>query len=773
MKNSNNQTKNRVDAWRIYLLIIAFGAAMVIFTVRLFNLQIVEGQSWQSEAEENRTEQLSLRTQRGVIYDRNGIILARNIAAYNIAILPALMPEDLGEQSRIIRQLAEYTEKPISFDDDPNAEDILIQCGENLGITEMFDIGLSFAPFQPVLIECDIERDRALAIMERAVDWPGVSIQVEPVRDYPTGALTSTFIGYLGPIPQTLEEQLRAQGFVPNRDKIGYGGLELYFDQILRGIPGRRVVEVDVAGAVLRDIQAIQQPRDGDNLVLTVDLRYQQATDAILKKEINFWNTYFYGNSGQIRISSGVAIAINPQTGEILSMVSWPTYENNRFARLIPAYYYNQLIADATNPLLNHAVGAELPAGSVFKIVTGIGALNERVVTPNQIVQTPGKLTIENSFYPGDPGKAKDFVDWNRDGFGQLDFYGGVANSSNVYFYKLGGGYAPEDIEGLGICRLQSYAEALGFNQINGIELPDETDGLIPDPTWKRINQGENWSTGDTYIAGVGQGFMIASPMQVLLSAATVANDGKLMRPTIVREVVDANGDSVTVVMDEFGNLLESEVDDRGRVIAKVFDAQGNPIDFVVLNENGQLYDYYYDTEGSVEGQVYDIDGDPIRPILVSPFIPDMKWDLTEDNLIAKFDDPLGIGSCKPTGEYITIEPFVFEAMQQGMRLATTEGTLSREPDLFGPNFPISVAGKTGTAEYCDIVALNKNLCIPGNWPTHSWTVAYAPFEDPEIAVVAFLYNGGEGASVAGPVVRQMIEAYFELKAIDTAQGAP
>ena len=115
----------------------------------------------------------------------------------------------------------------------------------------------------------------------------------------------------------------------------------------------------------------------------------------------------------------------------------------------------------------------------------------------------------------------------------------------------------------------------------------------------------------------------------------------------------------------------------------------------------------------------------------------------------------------------------MFEAMQEGMRLATTEGTLSSEPYLFGPNFPISVAGKTGTAEYCDVVALNKNLCIPGNWPTHSWTVAYAPFEDPEIAVVAFLYNGGEGASVAGPVVRQMIEAYFELKTIDTALGAP
>jgi penicillin-binding protein 2 len=773
MKSGNNQSHNKVESWRIYGFLALFGLAILVFTIRLFNLQVVQSEQWEGEAETNRTETISLRTQRGVIYDRNGIVLASNIASYSIAITPAQLPEDEGEQDRVLRELAGYTEKPLSFDDDPEAEDLLIQCGDNLGIVEMVNIGLSFAPFQPVLIECDVERDRALTILERAVDWPGVSIQVEPVRDYPTGSLTSTFIGFLGPIPETLEAQLREQGFVPNRDKIGYGGLELYFDQILRGVPGRRVVEVDVAGAVLRDIEAIVQPRDGDNLVLTIDLRFQQASEAVLRKEINFWNTYFYGNSGQIRISSGVAIAMNPQTGEILSMVSWPSYENNRFARLIPAYYYNQLIADSTNPLLNHAVGAQLPAGSVFKIVTGIGALNEGVVTPTQIVQTPGQITIENSFYPGDPGKAKDFVDWNRAGFGSLDFYGGVANSSNVYFYKLGGGYAAEGIEGLGICRLGTYAEALGFNQLNGIELPDETDGLIPDPTWKRINQGENWSTGDTYIAGVGQGFMIASPLQVLLSASVVANDGKMMRPTIVREVIDGEGETVVVVMDEIGNLLENEVDPLGRIIAKVYDATGEPIDFVVLDEQGQLYDYYFEDDGTVDGQVYNQAGDPIRPILISPFVPDLKWDLTEDNLIAKYQDPLGIGSCKPTGEYTTVEPFVFEAMQQGMRLAILEGTLSREPDLFGPNFPIPVAGKTGTAEYCDVVALAKNLCIPGDWPTHSWTVAYAPYDDPEIAVVAFLYNGGEGASVAGPVVRQMIEAYFELKSIDTALGTP
>lgn len=773
MNSSENRPQNTIERWRFNAFLIIIGGIMLLFAFQLFNYQIFEGDQWLSDAEENRTEEVSLATHRGVIYDRNGIILARNVASYNIAITPALLPDDEGDIEEIIRELAEMTTVPISFDDDPEAPNVLIECGENLGITEMVDIGLSFEPYSPVFIECDVERDRALAIMEKAADWPGVSIQVEPVRDYPTGELTSTFVGYLGPIPETIEEEMRALGFLPNRDKIGYGGLELYFDQILRGLPGRRVVEVDVAGAQTRDIAGVVQPDPGLNLVLTVDLRYQQAVNAIVEREINFWNTYFFGNSGEIRISSGVAIAMNPKTGEILAMVSWPSYENNRFAEFIPAYYYEQLVLDATNPLLNHAIGAELPAGSVFKIVTGVGALNEEVVTPSQIIQTPGKITIANLFSPNDPGQAREYVDWNRAGFGQLDFLGGVANSSNVYFYKLGGGYQNEVPNGgLGICRLGTYAEALGYNQILGIELPDETDGLIPNPTWKRISQGENWSTGDTYIASVGQGLVISTPMQVLMSAATVANNGKLMRPTIVREVVDGNGNVIPIVMDEYGNLLDFYIDDEDRIIVQVYDAQGQEVDFVLLDENGQLFDYQYSEDGSIIGQVYNENGDPIRPTLISPFVPDMKWDLTVDHMIEKYSNPAGIGSCKPTGEYSTVEPWVFSTLQQGMRLAATEGTLSDPDELFG-NYPIPVAGKTGTAEYCDPVALEKSLCIPGSWPTHGWTVAYAPYSDPEIAVVAFMYNGGEGAVSAGPVVRQMIEAYFELKTIDASLGAP
>ena len=222
MNQANDNSKNNISNWRTTAFLGVIGVLFVVFAVRLFNLQIIQGDEWEQEAEANRTESISLQTQRGVIFDRNGIVLAQNIAAYNIIITPALMPEDAAEQERIIRELSELTTIPITFDDDPEAENILIQCGDNLGIMEMFEIGLSFAPFEPVQIECDVERERALSIMEKSVDWPGVSIQIEPVRDYPTGVLTSTYIGYLGPIPAILEDELSAQGFVPRRDMIVY-----------------------------------------------------------------------------------------------------------------------------------------------------------------------------------------------------------------------------------------------------------------------------------------------------------------------------------------------------------------------------------------------------------------------------------------------------------------------------------------------------------------------------------------------------------------------
>ena len=692
--NTSSSLHNHIHPWRITVFALLVILILLIYVGRLFTLQILQGPQWLAQADDNRTEIVNIPAARGVVYDRNGTVLARNIASYNVVLTFANLPDDAAKVQEIFRDLSDLLDMPI-HGGELSSENPYVPCISNHGIAEIAEYGETATPYQPVKIKCDIDKDLAMIIQEKSVDWPGVTIEIQPIRDYPTGSLTSSVIGFLGPIPAAQEDEFRAKGLVPNRDKVGYAGLELQYQDLLAGKNGTRQVEWDVAGQILRTVGEVEPAEPGDSLRLTIDTRLQQAATAILEREINYWNTFL----NSIRSTSGVVIAMNPKTGEILAMVSFPTYENNRMARIIPSYYYQQLITDPANPLLNHAVGDTLPAGSVFKLSTAVGALNEGVVTPEQIIKTPPFITITEKYFANDPGTQRKFVDWNEAGFGQLDFLGGISNSSNVYFYKLGGGYGDEVPEGLGVCRLGTYARALGYGEYPGIGLPEEEKGLIPDPQWKRVTHGESWSTGDTYISSVGQGYVLATPLQVLMSAATIANDGKLMEPSLVREVLDAEG-----------NVVES-------------------------------------------------------------FQPRQRWDITKDPIIQEFYDTTIRGCEAIEGQTKTVQPWVIDKVQEGMRRAVTSGTLLKIQEQY--NLPIPVAGKTGTAEYCDKYALEKNRCVPGEWPTHAWTVAFAPYDDPEIAVIAFVYNGGEGASVAGPIVFQLLDAYFELKSIDNAAQTP
>lgn len=717
--SSTTSPQHQNLAWRLWVVygVVALVLGSLLF--RLISLQVVQGTGWLDQAVENYTTTVSVAPARGIIYDRNGFILAGNVASYSVVITPANLPDSEADIQNIYRDLSALIDVPATQGSIEDAK-LVAECVPGPGITQLVALGESLAPYRPVKISCDVDEEVARMVREKAVDWPGVSVEIDPIRDYQTGSMTANVVGFLGPIPASLEEEYRDRGFVPNRDKIGYAGVEAALDEILTGTPGRRTVQVDVAGKELRNLEPPIAPKPGNNIKLTIDTRLQSAAEAVLLTEIQSWNDYF----GRIRISSGVIIAMNPRTGEVLAMVTYPTYENNRMSRFIPAYYYEQLSEDPRRPLLNNAIQAEYPPGSAFKISTATGAINEGVVRLGQEISAPGQLLLCEQFSPNDPctdNNTRPFVDWIfdtiPDGFGVIDFYRCIAYSSNVCFYKLGGGYEDEIEEGLGIFRLGEYARAIGYGQASGIALIGEQDGLIPSPQWKRINQGENWSTGDTYIASVGQGYVLATPLQVLMSGATIANNGKLMQPTIVREVTDS----------------------EGRVIEQWF----NPEDFTV-------------TGRPVQGSYR-----------ISPFSQNIKWDTTIDPMIREFNCEEGF--CIDTGDVKTIQLSSIRAVQTGMRMAVAEprGTLNR---IFS-GFPIAVAGKTGTAEYCDDVALEANRCQFGQWPTHSWTMAYAPFDDPEIIIIAFAYNGGEGASVAGPMVARVMEAYFELKAIDIAQG--
>ncbi len=682
--------------WRYLAVYTVMGLVAILFIGRLFTLQILQWQNWDSQSTSNRTKRITVSPQRGIIYDRNGVVLARNVPSYNIDITPAYLPDDEGDVEQIYRQLSSLTGVPVSAETVEDAK-LVKPCTPGPGIEQWVALGASNAPYDPVIIQCSVSEQVAMTVSEHASQWPGVSVDIEPVRDYPTGSLTANLIGFLGPIPASLEQYYLQQDFLPGRDKVGYSGIELSMDDVLLGKPGHRVVEVDVAGQVLGNLEPPVAPIPGKNITLTIDTRLQEAAQAALVTNIDSWNAYF----GTVRISSGVAIAMNPQTGEILAMAQYPTYENNRLAQIIPAYYFQQLEQDPTHPLLNYAIQTEFPPGSTFKLAPATGALNEGIVTPSTIIAAPGQIVLKNTYSPTDPGSEQIYRDWSYqyypNGLGNISFLQCIALSSDACFYKVGGGYQSEIPEGVDMQRIQQYARALGYDQLTGIELPGELPGLIPDPTWKRRFKGENWSTGDTYLSTIGQGYDLATPLQVLQSAATIANNGKLMQPTIIRQIVDNNGN------------------------------------------------------------------------VIQPFTPRLRWDITTDPLIQ--DMTCQFGLCTGTGVMKTVQPWVIQAVRQGMRMAVTDprGTLNH--DFSFANYPIAVAGKTGTAEYCDDVANAKNLCSFGNWPSHGWTVAFAPFDNPEIAILVFLYNGIEGGRTCAPIVKQIMDAYFELKAIDIAQG--
>ncbi len=668
---------------RVLLFYAVLFGTLAVLVGRLLNLQFFRHEAYAEQAFENRVTRVSDPAPRGVIYDQRGVPLVRNVPSFTVTITPASLPDNEAQVEAIYTKLAKLLQMPITVPGStPKAP-----CAPGRGIRDLVTEFEKFTPYSPVKIKCDVDKEVALVIREQLDQMPGVGVSVEPLRDYPTGMLTADIIGYMAPIPDPESAPLTyayytSRGFLPGRDRIGVAGVEASLQDILGGQNGSKLVEEDAAGEVLRVIGVETETVPGLNVQLTIDVRLQAAVEAALRQRIKLYNDF----SGETRTTSGVAIVTNPNTGAILAMVSWPSYDNNRFARNIDYDYYTQFAGDPAKgippdpqyPLLNHAVNILYPPGSVFKIVTATGVLEEHVIDPKRELFDPGKITIYNSYFPADPGKAKDFVCWNRAGHGWVDFTRGIAESCNVYFYKIGGGYAPDGVEGLGLERLNKWMELFGFGQPTGVELPGELAGFIPTRKWKRITWGENWSTGDTYNAVIGQGYVHVTPLQMLNAYNVIINGGKLLKPTLVDEILDGEGNVIT---------------------------------------------------------------DP-QPVVIRD---------------------------------LPISQETLRLVRAGLRQAVTSGTLSGDINVFGEvgvpvvDVPgVNVAGKTGTGEYCDAIAWEKNLCVYGQWPAHAWTMLYAPYENPEVSVIVFIYNGKEGSKLAAPVASTILREYFTLKAADS-----
>jgi len=738
------------QGWRLTAFIGVIIAVFVVFSLRLAQWQFLQADQFTIAAEDNRLNELPLAAPRGIIVDRYDQQLAINVPAYNVLVTPAELPADDAEVLRIYNQISALTNVPSTIA-------IAQASGQDpeTSIQRQVEIGEGIAPYRAVTVARDIGQQAALQILEDRINLPGVDIDVASVREYPTGTLTAHIIGYMGRIPAEQELELIEQGYDPAYDRIGYAGLEASMEDVLAGERGRIVREVDVAGLPL-DTIIREEPVAGYSLRLTLDTDLQRAAEDAVRNRLSILNA----NAGQIVSERGVIVAINPQTGEILAMVSYPTYDNARFARSIDIDYYQELENDPLLPLINQATQALYPPGSTWKLLTSLGVLGENVISPNTFLNDPGELLLENRYAPNDRARDQRFVCWLRTGHGQVDLLRGIAQSCNVYFYQVGGGnedWSPQVLRsgGLGPTDLWRYALSVGIASNPGIELPFPSRGQIYDQDWKRRNIGENWSTGDTYNASVGQGYILTTPLHMAAAVASIVNGGTLYQPTIVREIFDSNGNVVRPFQPRvlrnvsIDNLAEDEIITLLPIEDMIM--RGSTSLVCACERNSDYYNPVRCNPATYRGEV-DINPDPdinvMREYRVS--VPDNYAFL--DNLCTdlRFNPRY-----RP--------PFSSSAnialIQEGMRQAVTVGTAENANLSY-----VNVAGKTGTAEYCDNVANALGLCEVGNWPSHAWFDGYAPYENPEVLIVGFVYNGDEGSSVALPMVMETMEAYFRLK---------
>ncbi|MDX2161246.1 MAG: penicillin-binding protein 2 [bacterium] len=738
------------QGWRLTLFQGIVFAVFLVFSIRMYQLQLLESEIYQAGANENRLSELPVAAPRGTIVDRNGVQLAVNSPAYNITIIPAALPLNEDEVLRIYNRLSALTGVP------PTAAIAAASSSELSSIEELVRVGEGIAPYRPVTIAEDVEHRVMLQILEEAVELPGVDVAPASVRNYPTGQLTSQIIGYMGRIPAEQELELIQQGYNPAYDRVGYAGIEAYLENFLRGERGRQVVEVDVAGRPLNEIVSVP-PQPGLNVRLTIDADLQRAAEEALINRINVLNA----EQGRIVSQTGSVVAMNPMTGEILAMVSYPSYDNSRFARNIDVPYYLDVAQDPLRPLLNHATQTVYPPGSVWKLITAAAVLQEDVIDPNTTLTDSGDLLLPNRYAPNDPAASQRFVCWLRSGHGPLNMIGGIAQSCDVYFYQVGGGnpeVSPQVLRpgGLGIIDLFRYATALGIGSKTGVELPFENASRMPDPDWKRRGFGENWSTGDTYNAAFGQGYVNVTSLQLIASTAALINGGTYYQPTLIREFTDSDGQLVRAFQPQVMRTLNPEAvpGTEPLVLMPLEDMiMRGPVSLLCTCEPDS--EFYNPTRCNPPTYRGDVDINP------DPYLATMREYRVHTPINYGFND----GFCSEIRFDSQYQPaFLAQEnmtlVQQGMRATVTVGTAQ------AANLPyVQVAGKTGTAEYCDEIAGPLGLCRPGNWPAHAWFTAYAPYDGtPEILVQAFVYNGGEGSAVALPIVVETMEAYYRLR---------
>lgn len=579
--------------WIIIFFVFVLGA-------RVFFLIVIKGSYYKDVSRGNSVRSIVIKAPRGRIFDSMGVPLVSNVPSIDAVIIPADIPKDELKKSEIAEKVA------------------VILKMETSEVADIINANSQSKSLNPVPLKDGITHEEALTLVEKGSEISGVSIEKTAIRAYDDGPIFSHILGYEGKIEQ--KELESNQGYL-RTDYIGKQGIEKSYEKYLRGVHGADQVEVDSMGNTKREIGIIN-PKPGSDLIMSIDGGLQKK---------------LYDSLGAILEKTGTktaaAVAINPKNGQVLAMVNFPSFDNNLFANKISSEQYSSLINDPNKPLFNRAISGAYPPGSTVKPAISAAALSEGVITPSTVIDSLGGRLYIGSY---------SFGDWKV--HGPSDVRTAIAESNDIFFYTVGGGYG--NIGGLGMDRMKKWYNLFGFGSPSGIDIGGEEKGLIPSEQWKLDNIKERWSIGNSYHASIGQGYVTATPLQIANYIAAVANGGTLYKPHLISQIKKNSGEVTSI---------EPEV---------------------------------------------------IRSNFVSAD--------------------------------------VIKVVQEGMRKTITDGTAQPLKDM-----PIEIAGKTGTAQF-------------GNEDkTHGWFVSYAPYEDPEIAMVIIAEGGGDGHSSGVPVTKEVYSWYF------------
>jgi len=474
------------------LLLVMITIALGLLLFKSFQLQIIKGDYWQSLADENRIRSYPIRPLRGIIYDKNKIPLAINVPKLDLVTIPADLEKN-ENFNQIIDRLSLALGRP--------REEIEKKIKDNSALS------------YPIIIEENIAREKALLLESNFNDVPEIGVEKNSFRQYENGLVFSHLLGYLGKANQ---EEVSEKKYLFD-DYVGRTGLEKVYDEQLRGENGEQLTEVDSAGK-LQKILAIKDAGAGNDLVLSIDAELQKKIYDSLKSKL-----------GTLSTSRAAAVAVNPQNGKILALVSLPEFDNNQFIRGLSAEEFDNIFNNKNEPLFNRAISGLYPPGSTIKPILASAALTEGIVDVNKQINCLGYLNLVDKF---SSSIIWTHNDWKAHGL--TNIIKAIAESCDVYFYTIGGGYG--DIEGLGIDRIKKYLKLFGLGEISGIDLIGEKPGFVPDAQWKEETRKEKWYIGDTYNASIGQGDILVSPLQIAMATTIVANNGTLFRPQLVQE---------------------------------------------------------------------------------------------------------------------------------------------------------------------------------------------------------------------------------------------